>query len=127
MSEKRLVAQRRNENINASIWARDTVNGEMRTITLDREWIGNDGDTMRTGELRLRDIPAAVDLLRMLATAHDNNTEEGVSEQENPLHDLPAAPRIRAPRKKDLSPMRVADRTVPTGYASDNNGACHQV
>jgi len=86
MSEKRLVAQRRNENINASIWARDTVNGEMRTITLDREWIGNDGDTRRTSELRLRDIPAAVDLLRMLATtAHSaNGDEEGVSEEETP-------------------------------------------
>jgi len=84
MSEKRLVAQRRNENITASIWARDTVNGEMRTITLDREWIGNNGDTRRTSELRLRDIPAAVDLLRMLATTAHDADEEGVSEQETP-------------------------------------------
>jgi len=85
MSGKRLVAQRRNENITASVWARDTVNGEMRTVTLDREWIGNNGDTVRTSELRLRDIPAAMELLRMLATtAHDNDNQEGVSEQETP-------------------------------------------
>ena len=128
MNEKQQVEHRQCGDVRASIRAIPTQYGELQTVLLQREWIGRDGETRYADDLRLRDLPEAIDLLGEILAAENDRRVQEASDQEAPgadeegIPELPASPALKRMCRQDPFPSCAGLQKQPIGYSLDTVG-----
>ena len=123
MNEKQQVEHRQCGDVRASIRAIPTQYGELQTVLLQREWIGRDGETRYADDLRLRDLPEAIDLLGEILAAENDRRDPEASDQEAPgadeegIPELPPSPALKRICRQDPFPSCAGLQKQPIGYS----------